>query len=131
VDYDGPVYTIRDGVCGMAPVEPGRFPPIWVAAHGPRLARVTGELADGWLPTTLDLEEYAERWQQVRAAATQAGRSPDDLTAAMGCSTAVAPAHESAHRMVDHPMVKAFALALPDSFYAKRGFTHPLGEGTH
>jgi phthiodiolone/phenolphthiodiolone dimycocerosates ketoreductase len=45
--------------------------------------------------------------------------------------TVVAPDHESAHRIVEHPMVKAFALALPDSFYAKRGYQHPLGAGTH
>ena len=131
VDYDGPVYTLRDAVCGMQPSEPGRFPPIWVAAHGPRLCRVTGELADGWLPTTLDLDEYEERWTQVRKGAADAGRDPDAITAGMWSFTVVAEDHETAHRMTDHPMVKAFALALPDSFYAKRGYSHPLGSGTH
>jgi phthiodiolone/phenolphthiodiolone dimycocerosates ketoreductase len=33
--------------------------------------------------------------------------------------------------MVEHPMVKAFTLALPDSFFTKRGYEHPLGGGTH
>jgi phthiodiolone/phenolphthiodiolone dimycocerosates ketoreductase len=131
VDYDGPVYTLRDAVCGMGPVIPGRYPPIWVAAHGPRLCRVTGELADGWLPTTLDLDDYEQRWQQVRKGASNAGRDPDELTAGMWSFTVVAPDHESAHRIVSHPMVKAFALALPDSFYQRRGYAHPLGAGTH
>jgi hypothetical protein len=27
-------------------------------------------------------------------------------------------------------MVKAFVLALPESFYEKRGYPHPLGSGT-
>ena len=131
VDYDGPVYHLRDAVIGMGPHAPGRFPPIWVAAHGPRLCRVTGELADGWLPTLLDLDDYEQKWSIVRHAASSAGRDPDDLTAGMWAFTVVAEDHEAAHAIVDHPMVKAFALALPDSFYAKRGATHPLGEGTH
>jgi phthiodiolone/phenolphthiodiolone dimycocerosates ketoreductase len=131
IDYDGPVYTLRNAVCGLQPVVPGRFPEIWVAAHGPRLCRATGELADGWLPTTLDLDDYAERWSQVRAGATKAGRDPDDITAGMWSFTTVAEDHEASHRLVEHPMVKAFALALPDSFYNKRGYEHPLGSGTH
>ena len=95
------------------------------------MCRVTGELADGWLPTLLDLDDYAEKWSLVKRSATAAGRDPDALTAGMWAFTVVAEDHDAAHRIVEHPMVKAFALALPDSFYAKRGHTHPLGEGTH
>jgi phthiodiolone/phenolphthiodiolone dimycocerosates ketoreductase len=131
VDYDGPVYTLRDAVIGTAPHIAGRFPPIWVAAHGPRLCRVTGELADGWLPTLIDVDDYADKWGRVRSAALAAGRDPDDLTAGMWAFTVVAEDHEAAHRIVEHPLVKAFAIALQDEFYAKRGHTHPLGAGTH
>jgi phthiodiolone/phenolphthiodiolone dimycocerosates ketoreductase len=131
VDYDGPVFQLRDAVCGLGPYEPGKFPPIWVAAHGPRLCRVTGELADGWLPTLMDLDDYATGWGRVRDAAAAAGRDPDALTAGMWAFSVVADDHESAHRFIEHPMVKAFMLALPDTFYTARGSTHPLGEGTH
>jgi phthiodiolone/phenolphthiodiolone dimycocerosates ketoreductase len=131
IDYEGPHFTLRDGVCGLQPVSPGVFPEIWVAAHGPRLCRVTGELADGWLPTVLDLDEYALRWAQVRAGATKAGRNPDDLTAAMWAYTVIASDDETAARYVCHPMVKAFTLALPESFFNARGHPHPLGEGVH
>lgn len=131
VDYDGPMYTLRDATCGMGPLRPGVYPQVWVAAHGPRLCRVTGELADGWLPTTLDLDEYAQRWAQVRAGAEAAGRNPDDITAGMWAYTVVAEDDETARRLVTHPMVKAFTLALPDAFFTKRGYEHPLGSGTH
>jgi phthiodiolone/phenolphthiodiolone dimycocerosates ketoreductase len=131
LDYDGPHYTLRDAVCGMQPHQPGVFPPIWVAAHGPRLCRVTGELADGWLPTALPLDEYALRWSQVRAGATKAGRDPDDITAGMWAYTVVASDDETARRIVCHPMIKAFTLALPESFFNARGHPHPLGEGTN
>jgi phthiodiolone/phenolphthiodiolone dimycocerosates ketoreductase len=129
VDYDGPVYHLRDAVCGLAPLD--KAPPIWVAAHGPRLCRVTGELADGWLPTTIDVDEYEQKWNIVRSAATKAGRDPDALTAGMWAYTVIAADHEESHRLLQHPMIKALTLALPDSFFQARGATHPLGEGTH
>jgi phthiodiolone/phenolphthiodiolone dimycocerosates ketoreductase len=131
IDYDGPVYTLRDAVCGMQPVVPGRFPEIWVAAHGPRLCRVTGELADGWLPTMLSVEEWAERWGRVREGATAAGRDPDDITAGMWAYTIIAEDHETAHRLLSHPMVRAFTLALHEEFFTRRGYEHPLGSGNH
>lgn len=128
VDYDGPVYQLNDAVCGMGPYIDGRFPPIWVAAHGPRLCRVTGELADGWFPTYLPLDEYTHRWGLVRDAASAAGRDPDDLTAAMWAYTVIAEDHETCHRLLEHRMVKAFVLALSAEFYAQRGARHPLGD---
>jgi phthiodiolone/phenolphthiodiolone dimycocerosates ketoreductase len=131
VDYDGEHYTLRDAVVGLQPREPGTFPPIWVAAHGPRLCRVTGELADGWLPIALSLEEYAKRWTQIRAAAVKAGRDPDAITAGMWAYTVIAPTDEEAFALVRHPMIKAFALALPESVFTKHGAEHPLGAGTY
>jgi len=126
IDYDGPVYTLRDAVCGMGPYG-DRFPPIWVAAHGPRLCRVTGELADGWLPTYLPFDDYAARWDIVTKGAADAGRALDDITAGMWAYTVVAPDHETCHRMLEHRMVKAFAVAQPHEFFEARGAPHPLG----
>ncbi len=131
VDYDGPVFTLRDAVCGMGPLQPGKYPPIWVAAHGPRLCRVTGELADGWLPTNLPLKDYEQKWEQVKAGAKSAGRDPGELTAGMWSYTVVAEDHEAAHRIIEHPMVKAFVLALSAEFFEERGAEHPLGAGNH
>jgi phthiodiolone/phenolphthiodiolone dimycocerosates ketoreductase len=128
VDYEGPVYTLRDAVCGMGPAEPGRFPPIWLAAHGPRLCRATGELGDGWLPTILDLADYERGWGLVKEGATAVGRNPDDIVAGMWRYTVVAEDHETSHRILDHPMVKAFLLALPAEYYESRGHPHPLGD---
>jgi phthiodiolone/phenolphthiodiolone dimycocerosates ketoreductase len=131
VDYDGPVYTLRDAVCGMQPISPGAYPPIWVAAHGPRLCRVTGELADGWLPTMLGPDEYAQRLDQVKAGAIGVGRDPDEVTAGMWAYTIIASDHDTAHALLSHPMVRAFTLALHEDFFKARGFEHPLGAGNH
>jgi phthiodiolone/phenolphthiodiolone dimycocerosates ketoreductase len=127
VDYDGPFYTLRDAVFGMGPYGE-TFPPIWVAAHGPRLCRATGELADGWLPTHLPLQDSAERWDWVKKGAADAGRDIDGITAGMWSYTVVAEDHETCHRLLEHRMVKAFALTQPHEFFEARGADHPLGK---
>lgn len=131
VDYEGPVYKLEGAVNGMGPSEPGRFPPIWVAAHGPRTCRITGELADGWLPTILDVDDYERSWEIVRSSAVAAGRDPDAIVAGAWRYTVVAEDHEAAHKIVDHPMVKALLLALPASYFEKRGHPHPLGSDVY
>lgn len=75
---------------------PQRRIPIWIGAYGPRSLRQTGELADGWLPSLgrIDIAEAMSMRATVRAAATDAGRDPDDLTYAI--NVAVQPPDPSA-----------------------------------
>src|SRR5215217_898522 len=44
---------------------------IWLGAYGPRMLRVTGELADGWVPSLprLPRAEVAEKRPRIDAAA--------------------------------------------------------------
>jgi alkanesulfonate monooxygenase SsuD/methylene tetrahydromethanopterin reductase-like flavin-dependent oxidoreductase (luciferase family) len=63
-------------------LKPGPRPPheigIWLGAYGPRMVRLTGRLADGWLPSVprLPLEEIPARQRAIDAAARAAGRDP-------------------------------------------------------
>ena len=56
VDFDGKFFKLQDAVLGLEPYE-GTPPPIWLAAHGPRMLGITGRLADGWLPTNISPEQ--------------------------------------------------------------------------
>ena len=64
---------------------PGPFPTrpigIWVGAYGPRMLRLTGRLADGWLPSApyAGPEKLPEMNATIDAAAEAAGRSPADI----------------------------------------------------
>jgi alkanesulfonate monooxygenase SsuD/methylene tetrahydromethanopterin reductase-like flavin-dependent oxidoreductase (luciferase family) len=75
IRLDGRFYTL-DGV------KPGPVPAheigIWVGAYGPRMLRLTGRLADGWIPTLprLPLADVAARSAAVDEAARRAGREP-------------------------------------------------------
>jgi probable F420-dependent oxidoreductase len=51
--------------------------PIWVAAYGPRMLALTGEVADGFILQLADPDITAWSVAAVRAAAEAAGRDPD------------------------------------------------------
>lgn len=127
IDFDGDFWTLRRAVCGMAPSTPGRFPPIWTGAHGPRMLEITGRLADGWLPTRMSPEDYAVRLGTIRAAAEKAGRDFSTFTPALWAYTVVAADHEESHRILNQTLPKGFQLVLPSEEYEKRGYVHPLG----
>jgi alkanesulfonate monooxygenase SsuD/methylene tetrahydromethanopterin reductase-like flavin-dependent oxidoreductase (luciferase family) len=54
---------------------------IWLGAYGPRMMRVVGRLADGWLPSVprLPPEEVPARHTAIDDAARAAGRDPADI----------------------------------------------------
>ncbi|MFL6122193.1 LLM class flavin-dependent oxidoreductase, partial [Actinophytocola sp.] len=64
---------------------PGPFPlhdiGIWLGAYKPRMLRLTGRAADGWLPSSpyAPPERLAEMNQIIDDAAEEAGRSPADI----------------------------------------------------
>ena len=76
VRLDGAHYRLTGGKRGPAPVHP---PAIWVGAYGPRMLRLVGRLADGWLPSLGPLggpEALEPMNRTIDTAATAAGRDP-------------------------------------------------------
>lgn len=88
--YEGPVYRVE-----MAPMEPkaGRRIPIWCGTYGPRALTVTGELADGWIPSLGSAApgEIAGMRARIDAAAEAAGRDPGDITGAYNIPVRIEP----------------------------------------
>jgi len=60
---------------------PTRGPEVWIGALGPRMLRLTGRLADGWLPSSAYLPppELTARNALIDEAATEAGRDPREV----------------------------------------------------
>jgi alkanesulfonate monooxygenase SsuD/methylene tetrahydromethanopterin reductase-like flavin-dependent oxidoreductase (luciferase family) len=73
--YDGGHYSLGGVHSGPLPAHPIG---IWIGAIGPRMLRLTGRAADGWVPssTYLPPEQLAARHAQIDDAAAQAGRDP-------------------------------------------------------
>jgi alkanesulfonate monooxygenase SsuD/methylene tetrahydromethanopterin reductase-like flavin-dependent oxidoreductase (luciferase family) len=67
---------------GLYGVHPGPRPAheigIWLGAYGPRMVRLTGRAADGWIPSLprLPLQEVPKRQDAIDEAARRAGRDP-------------------------------------------------------
>ncbi|SOC51350.1 LLM class flavin-dependent oxidoreductase [Ornithinimicrobium cerasi] len=78
VRAEGEHYRVRGLRSGP---QPGGSPGIWVGAYGPRMLRVTGRLADGWLPSMgyLPPARLAEANARIDEAAVRAGRAPGDV----------------------------------------------------
>jgi alkanesulfonate monooxygenase SsuD/methylene tetrahydromethanopterin reductase-like flavin-dependent oxidoreductase (luciferase family) len=75
VEFKGEHYSLD----GLHPGPPPAHPiGIWLGAYGPRMMRVTGRLADGWIPSLprLPLDEVPAKQQQIDDAARAAGRDP-------------------------------------------------------
>jgi alkanesulfonate monooxygenase SsuD/methylene tetrahydromethanopterin reductase-like flavin-dependent oxidoreductase (luciferase family) len=77
--------------------------PIYNGALGPDNVRLTGALADGWLPNLYPDSRIPEAREWLAEGAESAGRSPDDVDVAMLVLTAVHEDERRAHRAVaDH-----------------------------
>ncbi len=78
VQVDGKHYRVRGAKRGP---EPAHDIGLWLGAYTPRMLRLTGRKADGWLPSLsyLPLEDVAEANRTIDEAATGAGRDPRDI----------------------------------------------------
>jgi alkanesulfonate monooxygenase SsuD/methylene tetrahydromethanopterin reductase-like flavin-dependent oxidoreductase (luciferase family) len=75
VSFEGRHYQLADAHPGPPPVHPIG---IWLGAFRPRMLRLVGRKADGWLPSlgVLSADELKRGNEQVDAAAEAAGRDP-------------------------------------------------------
>jgi alkanesulfonate monooxygenase SsuD/methylene tetrahydromethanopterin reductase-like flavin-dependent oxidoreductase (luciferase family) len=78
VTFEGEHYRVRGMHFGPPPAHPIG---IWLGAYGPRMMRVVGRLADGWLPSLprLPLDELPVRVRAIDEAAERAGRDPRSI----------------------------------------------------
>lgn len=63
------------------PYRPGG-PPMWLGGNAAPALRRAGRLADGWFPTSATPDVFRQGWEQVQAAAQEAGRPLASLATA-------------------------------------------------
>jgi alkanesulfonate monooxygenase SsuD/methylene tetrahydromethanopterin reductase-like flavin-dependent oxidoreductase (luciferase family) len=78
VTFEGEHYRVAGMKFGPLPAHPIG---IWLGAYGPRMMRIVGQRADGWLPSLprLPLEEVPGRVRMIEEAAERAGRDPRSI----------------------------------------------------
>ncbi|MBZ5526874.1 MAG: LLM class flavin-dependent oxidoreductase [Acidobacteriia bacterium] len=127
VNYDGQFWKLKDAVLGLEPFE-GKTPPIWIASHGPRALGITGQLADGWLPTRMTPGEYRAKLDVIHAAARGAGRDPRSFEAGMLAYVVVDEDRNVVRQLLDHILVKGLCLLLPAELFERFGAEPPFGK---
>jgi phthiodiolone/phenolphthiodiolone dimycocerosates ketoreductase len=127
VSYKGRFFTLDRAVIGLGPYR-RTFPPIWVAAHGPKALRVAGRYGDGWVPThQVEPDEYADQLKVIRKAAEDAGRSFGSFVPSYEVNTILAESHDEAHRLLDTNALRLGMLIVPASVWRRAGVDHPYG----
>ena len=131
IDYHGNFFNLEGAVLGLEPYE-GIPPQIWMAAHGPRMLRLCGRLADGWIPTNIEVDAYAEKLSVIRGSAEQAGRDPDAITPSMLAYVLCAPDDETLARLCEQPLTRLLfaAVDVSEETYRRYGSTSPFEGGT-
>jgi probable F420-dependent oxidoreductase len=98
--------------------------PIWLGSYGPRALRITGALADGWVPSLgrLSLDEAVAMRATVRAAARDAGRDPDEITCA---ANLIVDFETDGSRSPDRPRITGTSEAVAERLIriGQAGFT--------
>lgn len=131
IRIDGEHYRMHGAHGGPEPAHPIG---IWLGAYGPRMMRVTGRLADGWLPSVprLPAEELDARHEAIDEAARRAGREPSAIVRACNLTLLGAPGSwpEQIATLADRHRMEAFFLGAEDDGGDPVGLVRRLGEET-
>src|SRR4051794_7438369 len=94
LEYDGEIYTLPlpDGPGKALKLMIGTVQdeiPIYIAAIGPKNTTLTGEVADGWIPTFFSPEHVGEFGKLLEEGASRGGRTLDDFDIAPTVQVAI------------------------------------------
>jgi len=106
--HEGQFWSFEEAFLQIKPVQ--SKVPIYFAANSPRMRRLTGEIADGWLPLCLTPEMYKKRLRVIRESARKAGRNPHEIDAGLYICTSIANKSEDAYNQLK--LLKS--MLLPD-----------------
>jgi phthiodiolone/phenolphthiodiolone dimycocerosates ketoreductase len=128
ISRESPYFPLRNAVFDIPPYR-GKWPEIWIAAHGPRMLRAAGRYADAWYPeAALRPQDYARGLQAVRTAASDAGRNPLAIIPAAGLFVITGRSRSEVDDALNSDIAKAFALSIPAEMWAAHRAQHPLGQ---
>jgi phthiodiolone/phenolphthiodiolone dimycocerosates ketoreductase len=129
VNRDSPYFPLRNAVFELRPYR-GKWPEIWIAAHGPRMLRAAGRYGDAFFPSFPHRPvDYTQRLDAVRSAASGAGRDPMSILSALQMFVVTGRSRDDVDEALDSEIIRAMGLASSDEVFARHGAQHPLGAG--
>jgi len=111
--FKGRFYTLNNAYL-QAGQEKQPVPPIYLAAFGPRMLRLTGKAADGWIPHCHTPTTYKMDLDIIRASAIQAKRGFDTFSPAYYTLSSISTNRREADRNVLGP-ARYFLALIPEA----------------
>ncbi|RDH77906.1 flavin-dependent oxidoreductase [Mycolicibacterium moriokaense] len=128
VNRDSPYFPLHNATFDLPPYK-GTWPEIWIASHGPRMLRATGQYADGWFPGAIfHRPDYKAALDVVRTAASDFGRDPAAIHAANFIYVVTGRSRDDVDEALDSIALKAFTLLVPAAEWKRHGSRHPMGD---
>jgi alkanesulfonate monooxygenase SsuD/methylene tetrahydromethanopterin reductase-like flavin-dependent oxidoreductase (luciferase family) len=127
VRFHGSYYQVSGAKRGPAPAH---RVPVWVGAYKPRMLRLTGRLADGWLPSLsyLQPDQLTEGNTLIDQAAVQAGREPGAIRRLLNIGDELSAAPQRLAELALTEGISTFILASDDP-RTIRGFAAEVAPG--
>ena len=120
VTHSGRVFNVGSATLGAA--APEQRVPIYVAALGPQMLELTGELADGVL-LNWTASRYLERAiHHLRAGAEKAGRDPSEIDVAGYVRVAVSDSQDEARSSLQGQIARYASNPFYHNFFRGMGF---------
>ncbi|MCI0453710.1 MAG: LLM class flavin-dependent oxidoreductase [Candidatus Dadabacteria bacterium] len=98
VDYDGEIFKLKNFRLQFTPLR--KSIPIYIASLGPKNIRLTGEIADGWIPFLTTLGFLKDGIRELIASASAKERDPDNLMVCPYIPACVYKENDLSKRMV-------------------------------
>ena len=129
VNRDSPYFPLRNALFDLPPYR-GKWPEIWIGAHGPRMLRAAGRYGDAYFPSFAHRPvDYKQRLDVVRSAASDVGRDPTSIIPAIHLFVVKGRNRDDIDEALDSEVLRAFGLTASDEVFARHGAQHPLGAG--
>ncbi len=128
VTYEGKVFATRDAALGRA--APSAKVPIYIAALGPRMLELSGELADGVLLNWTPSGRIRESVDVVDGGASKAGRTPPDIDAAGYVRVAVTDEVERARDALRRQIAGYASNPFYGTFFEQSGFKDEMSRAS-
>ena len=111
--FKGRFFALNNGYL-QAGQERQPVPPIYLAAFGPRMLKLAGEAADGWIPHCHTPTTYQEDLNMIRASARKANRDLDTFHPAYYALSSISTNRAEADRNVLGP-ARYFLALIPEA----------------
>lgn len=125
VSHSGEFHQFNDAP--FAPGYRGTYPPIWVAAEGPKACEVAGRYGDGWMSFKCDFGLWRDAWKRVAAGAEAVGKDPETMERSLVGLCYLSSNPEHVEIAATNPWVQVTMLAQPAGLFRAAGLEHPLG----